>query len=257
LLSFVILSGFYFILSKFPNIWWLGVWFFFLIFGILLTKIAPIIIFPLFYKFKPVQDLELEQRLIDFANKWKFHIKGIFQFNLSKTTKKANAAFTGIGKSRRVILGDTLLEKFSIPEIETVFAHEIGHFIHKHLLKGILFNSFLSLLGLYLVFKFYAVIINDLDMLPHQLEALPYLALLFLIYSLITGPIANYLSRKFEYQADLFTVKSTNNKEIFKNSLLKLSELNLADEEPHPLVEFLLYSHPSIKKRIQKISGAQ
>lgn len=255
LLGLVVLTGFYLILLKFPRFWWFGVWLFFLVFGILLSKIGPILIFPLFYKFKPVENQELVNQLKTFATQWKFQLSGIFQFNLSKTTKKANAAFTGMGKSRRIILGDTLLEKFTIPEIETVFAHEIGHYIHKHLVKGIVLNSLLSLAGLFVIFKIYSDITVTNGLHPYQLPALPYLALLLLLYGLVTGPIGNYVSRKFEYQADHFAVESTRNAEAFQNSLLKLSQLNLADETPNPLVEFLFHSHPSIHHRLEKING--
>jgi STE24 endopeptidase len=255
LLALIVLSVFFFLLRTFPNFWWLNLWIFFLLFGILLTRIAPILIFPLFYKFSKIDNKDLEEDLFHFAKRYNFHISGIYQFNLSKTTQKANAAFTGIGKSRRVILGDTLLRNFSIPEILTIFAHEIGHYIHKHLIKGIIFNSLISLIGMFLVFKIYTLITDAQNLFPQQLVALPYLALLFLIYSLVTGPVGNYISRKFEYQADQFAVESTKDAESFLNSLKKLSNLNLADPEPHPLVEFLFYSHPSINHRILKLTG--
>jgi len=253
-LGLIILTVFYFLLWQYPRIWWLGTWLFILFFSILLTRLAPLLLFPIFYKFKPLENESLKERIHKFANQWKIPIAGVYQFDLSKNTKKANAAFTGLGKSRRIILGDTLLDNFSEAEIETVFAHEVGHYYYRHLVKGILISSLISLTGLFLVFHIYQFYLLSSQYASHQLEAIPLLALLMVVYGFISGPLGNMVSRKFEYQADQFAVTSTNGQEYFKNSLKKLSELNLADEKPHPLVEFLFYSHPSIQKRINKIS---
>ena len=251
----VVLTIFYLLLVKYPNVWWVGVWLFLLIFSVLLTRLAPTLIFPLFYKFEPLERNELKEKLQKMGERWGLKITGVFRFNLSKTTRKANAAFTGLGKSKRVILGDTLLNEFNEAEIESVFAHEIGHFVHRHLFKGILINSVLSLAGLYLVFYIYRNITGALHLSQHSLEALPYLGLLFFLFSQITSPLGNYISRRFEYQADRFAVAAMEKSEPFIESLKKLSRLNLADPDPHPLVEFLFYSHPSINNRIEKITG--
>jgi STE24 endopeptidase len=255
LLGGILLTVFYLTLWRYPHFWWLIVWLFILVFSVLLGRLAPVLIFPLFYKFKPVENENLKNRIQNLAQNWKLKISGVFQFDLSKNTKKANAAFTGLGKTRRVILGDTLLANFSDEEIETIFSHEIGHYFHRHLFKGILFNSLLSLIGLFAAFLIYQNLLLIKQYQTHQLEALPYLGLIFLLYSLLSGPLANYLSRHFEYQADRFAVETSGKKQEFITSLKKLGELNLADETPHPLVEFLFYSHPSIEHRIEKLTG--
>jgi STE24 endopeptidase len=256
ILGSIVMVIFYLMLWKLPQLWWLGVWIFILIFSVLLTRVAPVLIFPLFYKFKNLENDELKDRIKSFGEKWNLHIKGVFQFNLSKTTRKANAAFTGLGKTKRVILGDTLLDNFTPEEIETVFAHEVGHYVKKHLLKGIIFSSAVSFAGLYLTFRIYQTILNHLQLPPQALNALPYLGLIFFIYGLISGPLGNWISRIYEYQADHFAVTSTGQPGVYEASLRKLADLNLADESPHPMVEFLFYSHPSIQHRINKISGA-
>ena len=254
ILGTIVSTVFYLLLWKYPHSWWFMVWLFILIFSILLSRLAPLLLFPIFYKFKPLENESLKERIQKFADKWNLHISGVYQFDLSKNTRKANAAFAGLGKSRRIILGDTLLDNFSEDEIETVFAHEVGHYHHRHLVKGILINSLISLIGLFLVFQIYRLYLENHQYTGHQLEALPFLGLLLMIYGLITGPIGNLISRKFEYQADRFAVTSTGNHQFFIESLKKLSRLNLADESPHPLVEFLFYSHPSINHRVQNIS---
>jgi STE24 endopeptidase len=254
ILGTIVSTVFFLLLWKYPNGWWFMAWLFILIFSILLSRLAPLLLFPIFYKFKPLENENLKERIQKFADKWNLHISGVYQFDLSKNTRKANAAFAGLGKSRRIILGDTLLENFSEDEIETVFAHEVGHYHHRHLLKGILINSLISLIGLFVVFQIYQLYLENYQYTSHQLEALPFLGLLLMIYGLLTGPIGNLISRRFEYQADRFAVSSTGNHQFFIDSLKKLSRLNLADESPHPLVEFLFYSHPSINHRVQNIS---
>ncbi|MBN2366541.1 MAG: M48 family peptidase [Calditrichaeota bacterium] len=254
-LAGVMISIFYILLWKYPDYWWFGLWLFILVFSILLSRLAPVLLFPIFYKFTPLDDPDLRNRIKSFAEKYDLNISGVYQFDLSKNTRKANAAFTGLGKSRRVILGDTLLNHFNHDEIETIFAHEVGHYVKKHLVRGILVSSIISFIGLFLAFTIYESILGYLGYQPYNLEAIPYLALIFYFYSLISGPISNWVSRRFEYQADRFAVESSGQPGVYQNSLKKLADLNLADESPHPVIEFLFYSHPSISHRIEKISG--
>ncbi|MEO6694807.1 MAG: M48 family metalloprotease, partial [Ignavibacteria bacterium] len=122
-----LMFAFYYILQTYGNNWWLVLGIFMVFVSVILGRLAPTLIMPLFYKFKPIENESLKNKILDLCNKTGIHIKGIFTFNMSKNTKKANAAFTGMGKSKRIILGDTLVEKFSDEEIETVFAHEMGH----------------------------------------------------------------------------------------------------------------------------------
>jgi STE24 endopeptidase len=254
ILGSILITVFFLLLWTYPNHWWIGIWLFVLFFSILMVRIVPILIFPLFYRLKPLESQSLKQKIKNFAENWKIRILDVFEFNLSKTTKKANAAFTGLGKTKRVLLADTLLENFSEQEIEAVFAHEVGHYRKRHLIKRILINSLLSFFSLYIVFKIYNYITLAYNYSPAQLEALPYLGLIFFIYGVVSDPLGNLVSRYFEYQADHFAVVSTHNNENYKNVLKKLADLNLVDETPHPWVEFLFHSHPSIINRINKIS---
>lgn len=256
ILGGITLTIFYLILWRYPHFWWLLVWAFMLFFSVVLGQLAPLVIFPLFYKFKPLENEDLKQRIQKLAENWKIKISGVFQFDLSKNTRKANAALIGLGKTRRVVLGDTLLTLCSPSEIETVFAHEIGHHVQRHMLKGILFSSLISLIGLWISFQIYQTILVRQGYAAHQLDALPYLGLIFVAYGLFTTPLTNYISRHFEYQADRFAAQSTH-REDFVNALQKLAESNLADKTPHPIVEFLFYSHPSINHRIEKIKGTK
>ncbi len=242
---------FYFFLLTFDSLWWLPVAITLFIVSIGLSRIAPIVILPLFYKLTPLQDSPLKEKILSLTKSTKMIVEGIYSFNLSKTTKKANAAFTGIGKSKRILLGDTLIENFSEEEIETVFAHELGHYSHGHIWKGILIGTISIFLGLYLTSLAYAASLSWFGFTSiSQIAALPLLTLWLSVYSLMTSPIGNILSRKHEFEADRYAVEQTKNRPAFVSTMNKLAEMNLADRTPHPLVEFLFYSHPSIEKRI-------
>ncbi len=248
-----ILLIFYYFLNTFPTNWWFWTSTILFVFSILIGKVAPQIIFPLFYKFEPLAGNELLNRMQGLAKKGKFSLQGVYRFNMSKTTKKANAAFTGFGKTRRIILGDTLLDGFSVDEIETVFAHEVGHYVHKHLLKGIVQGTLTNYLSLFIAALLYDMLINYLGFRGvADLAALPLLSLIISLFALITGPLSNIISRKYESQADTYALEHSTKPAAFITSMKKLSDMNLSDQEPHPLIEFLFHSHPSIKSRVEQ-----
>jgi STE24 endopeptidase len=171
---------------------------------------------------------------------------------MSKTTKKANAAFTGMGKTKRIILGDTLLETFTDDEIETVFAHELGHYKKGHIRKNILFSLVATFAGLFIMSKIYLWLLPLFGFHnPWEIGALPLLALIAAVFSFFTSPIGAGLSRKFEFEADRFALDTTKDIASYRSTMLKLSDQNLSNEEPNKLVEFWTYSHPSIKRRIE------
>lgn len=249
-----ILLAFYYCLKNFQDLWWLpvgGVLFFF---SVVLARLAPTLLFPLFYKFKPIEDGVLKNKIIALCKKVGMKVEGVFVFNLSKNTKKANAAFAGIGKSKRIILGDTLVANFTDEEIETVFAHELGHYKLKHVWTMMLIGTVSTFAGLYLTAQLYQASLSWFGFSSvDQIAALPLLTLWLGLYSLVTMPLSNAISRAHERQADRYAIELTANAQAFSNALSKLAKTNLADTAPHPLVEFLFYSHPSIEKRIQAV----
>ncbi len=247
-----LLLVFYYCLNAFQEHWWLPVAVVFFLFSVLLARVAPTLIFPLFYSFKPITNVSLRDKLTRLTSAVNLSVAGVFEFNMSKTTKKANAAFAGIGRSKRIILADTLLENFSEEEIETVFAHEVGHYYYGHITKSLLLSIITIFGGLYAAARIYSYL------LPHfgfnyvtDLAALPLLGIVLTVFGIVTTPIQNALSRLYERQADAYALKATGNKEAFIGAMKRLSEMNMADDEPHPLVEFLFYSHPAISKRIR------
>ncbi len=236
--------------------WWLPVAIVLTFFSIILARIVPTYIMPLFYKFTPIEDGSLKERITALCKNAGIHIGGIFSFDMSKNTRKANAGFTGIGKATRIILGDTLLKEFTEEEIETVFAHELGHYKHKHVLIGIGVGMISTFVGLYITAQLYAASLSWFGFSSiADVAALPLLGLWLSIFGLVTSPLGNMLSRKHEREADRYAVQTTGKPTAFISALRKLAETNLADPEPHPLVEFLFYSHPSIARRIAMVEA--
>lgn len=251
-----LLCAFYYILKNFGDNWWLVLGIFLFFFSIVMGRLAPTLIMPLFYKFTSLENDVVKDRILNLAQKAGVKINGIFAFNMSKNTKKANAAFTGIGKSKRIILGDTLLESFDENEIETVFAHEMGHYTKKHILKLTGVSTILTFAGLFITAKLYSLTLGWFGFTSvYELAALPLLFLWLSLYSLITSPITNIMSRKFEWEADTYALEITKNREAFISAMEKLADQNLADKQPNKIIEFLFHSHPSLEKRIEFARG--
>ncbi|MCH7939379.1 MAG: M48 family metallopeptidase [Candidatus Marinimicrobia bacterium] len=242
---------FYYCLRAFGAGWWLPVGVVLFLFSIVLGRLAPVLIFPLFYKFEPLDDgHSLSGRIRELARSVGLQVQGVFRFNLSKTTKKANAAFTGLGRSKRVLLADTLLDNFTDEEILAVVAHELGHFRLRHIWKGLAEGTAITFAGLFIVARLHAGLSGG-DVTA--LAALPWLGLLLGVYGFVTGPISNYISRRREFAADYFAARLMGGGASLAAGLERLADLNLADRDPHPAVEFLFHGHPSIEKRVRRL----
>jgi STE24 endopeptidase len=249
-----LLLAFYYVMNRFGNLWWLPFAILLFIVSVILARIVPVFILPLFYKVTPIENEELKDRITKLAVDAGIKVQNVYKFDMSKNTKKANAAFTGIGKSKRILLGDTLLEKYTDDEIETVIAHELGHYKRKHIIKNIIIGTVSSFLTLFLISYFYQLSLKWFGFAEiTKIAALPLLSLWMMVIGLIQTPLSNLLSRKFEYEADEYAIISSGTPDEFKATLEKLTEQNLGDKEPHPFVEWYFYSHPSIKKRISAI----
>jgi STE24 endopeptidase len=246
-----ILLSFFFAIKEFGSNWWLPFAILIFIISVILGRIAPVLIFPLFYKITPFEDEELKERIKILGEDAGIKVENIYKFNMSKNTKKANAAFTGLGKSKRILLGDTLLENFSKDEIETVIAHELGHYKKKHIIKNIIIGTISSFLTLFIIAYLYekSLVWFGFSSIA-QIAALPLLSLWGMLIGIIQTPLSNLLSRKHEYEADEYAIIATGKPDEFISTLKKLIDQNLGDKNPHPFVEWFFYSHPSIKKRI-------
>jgi STE24 endopeptidase len=234
-----------------PQRWWILCAVGFAGFFILLAHLAPVLIFPIFFKFKPLDNPGLTERLLELSRRAGTRVKGVFEWKLSEKSKKANAALMGLGNTRRIILSDTLLAQFRDEEVEAVLAHEFGHHVHHHMFQGIAVQSGATFLGFYLIDR-------TLGWLgPHfgfqgaaDFANLPLLALVSTALSLVLLPAVNAYSRALERQADAYALGAIPSRSAFISSMEKLAELNLAESRPHPWIEFIFHSHPSIEKRI-------
>lgn len=250
-----ILLIFLFTIKTFMGYWWFVLSIVIFFFSVILSIILPVVVLPLFYKITPYENENLNERIKKLALSAGLKISNIYKFNMSKNTKKANAAFTGLGKTKRIILGDTLIDNFSDDEVETVIAHELGHYKKKHLLLNIIIGTVNSFLTLFIISLAYGSLVKALNFNSiSDIGSLPLILLCGMLIGLFQTPISNFISRKFEYQADKYAIEVTKNKNAFVSALKKLAEQNLADSNPNPFVEWFFYSHPSIKKRIRLLN---
>ncbi|OGU80376.1 MAG: peptidase [Ignavibacteria bacterium RBG_16_35_7] len=249
-----LLLFFFYVINRYGIWWWLPLAIGLFFFSVILARLVPIIILPIFYKVTPLENESLRGKIENLAHKAGMKVQNIYSFNMSKNTKKANAAFTGLGKSKRILLGDTLLDSYTEDEVETVIAHELGHYKKKHIIKNLLIGTFSSFFTLYVIAAFYNWSLPWFGFTSiKQIAALPILSLWGMFIGLFLSPLTNIISRKFEYEADKYAVVSTNKVSSFISVLEKLTEQNLGDKNPHPFVEWFFYSHPSISKRISAI----
>jgi len=252
LILLILVLAFYWILGTFGDWWWLAVSLFWVFFSVILAKLTPVLIIPLFFKYKKLDDQFLRERIFKLARKMGVKLLDVFEIDFSKKTLKANAAFTGMGRTRRVILADTLKDKYSYDEIEVILAHEFAHYRLKHIIKLIAVNSLVTLGLFFLIFKTsgYALALFRLKSLA-QLASLPLVFLYFMIFGAIMQPLEAFLSRHFEREADKLALEVTGAKGAFISMMEKLAGQNLADRNPHPIAKFLFFDHPPIDERIK------
>jgi len=233
--------------------WWVWASAFMLLFNVVLANLAPVLILPLFFKFKPLEDAELVARLTALAARAHTRVRGVFTMMLSAKTTAANAALMGLGNTRRIVLGDTLYEQYSPDEIETILAHELGHHVHHDIGWSLIVEALITVAGLYVADQFLKWSVAQMGYAGiADLAALPLLALALGAFGLMTTPLSNAYSRWRESMADAYALQTTRRADAFVGAMEKLANQNLAEVEPAPWVEFLLYSHPPIGKRIER-----
>jgi STE24 endopeptidase len=253
ILGGILLEVVYAVLRAYPDTWWLWVAGILLVFSVILANLAPVLLLPIFFKLEPLSDerADLAERLIRLAERANTRVRGVFKIDMSRRTKAANAALTGLGNTRRILLGDTLLDEFTDDEIETVLAHELGHQVHNDIPLSIAVQTVLTLGGLYVASLALDWGVNLLGFSsPADVAALPLFAIVMGLYGLITMPLGNAFSRWRERMADEYALKSTGKNAAFASAMTRLANQNLAEADPEPWVEFLLYSHPALNKRI-------
>lgn len=251
-ISLILVEVMYLLLRRTETYWWIWAGILWIIFTLILNKLAPILLIPIFFKLTPLNNPELEDRLKVMAKKVGAKIVGIFEIDLSRKTKKANAAFTGIGSTKRILLSDTLLKEYSHEEVEVILAHELGHYFYKHLWKLLILGVVATFIGLGIGHLILVGSVKNIGFLSiTDIGTFPVLSLVLFGFMLITLPINNAFSRRLERQADKFAIETTNNPRAFISSMEKLSNQNLSNPDPNPVLHFILHSHPSISERIK------
>jgi len=242
----------YWFITSFPVMWWLLSWGVVVLLSLILTNLAPIIIVPLFFKMEPLSDTDLRLRLEQLTQRAQVGVRGIYTIELSSKGTTANAALMGLGNTKRIVLSDTLLQRYSLPEVEVIVAHELGHQLHRDILRLLVIHSAIWLIGFYL-----AGLALKASVVPlgfngiSDIAALPLLMLIFSIISLLIVPLTNTYSRHLEAAADDYALRLTNHPKSFINTMTKLADQNLSEAQPSRWVELLLYDHPSYTKRVE------
>ncbi len=252
----VVLAGGLWLVQVSPRGWWFSVWCFYLFFGLFMMYISPTVIEPLFNKYTAVDDPDLEAEIRGLMEKIGIRVSRVFKMDASRRSTHSNAYFTGIGRVKRIVLFDTLLEKLDRREILAVLAHEGGHWKKRHLLKGIVLSQLLALGACYLAFLF-----TRSDLLTKLFGVTPpsfyakvlILGFLFGIVSFPLTPVFAALTRRYEREADAFAVQVTGDAEGLASSLVKLARDNLSNLHPHPWYAAFYYSHPPVVERVRRI----
>jgi len=234
-------------------LWWLAAAAVFILAQIAITAVLPIWIVPLFYKLSPLADRDLRNRLLALARRAGVAAIGVFVADQSRKSRTANAAVVGLGRTRRIILFDTLLAEFEPEEIESVLAHELGHHAHGDMRRGLLVNSVLTVVTLWLAARGLDLGVTLLGLAgPADPAGLPWLALVAMALGLVQLPLVNGFSRWIERQADDFALATTGNPRAFVGAMERLGGLNLAERRPNRLKEIFLFSHPALESRIAR-----
>jgi Zn-dependent protease with chaperone function len=256
LLGLVIAAGLaeivYSLMRFSPEHWWIIAWIVCLGLFVLMAQIAPVVLLPLFYKFAPLQNEDLKLRLLRLGERAGTRIRGVYEWKLSEKSKKANAALTGLGNTRRIILADTLLQNYDNDEIEAVLAHELGHHVHGHIFKSILVEAVVTLAGFWAAHRVLDFVVHQRHMFQGitDFADLPLLVLVSTILSMLLMPALNAYSRFNERQADLYCWKSVPSIAPYISAMQKLNQQNLSESQPSRLVEVLFHLHPPVSKRI-------
>jgi len=218
-----------------------------------LSTIAPVVIMPLFHKFEPLQEGELADAVRKMMEDAGIKVVGVFKWGLEEKTSAANAAFAGFGRTKRIILGDTLLAGYSQQEILAILAHEVGHYKNRDTLRLMATSSVLAVLGFYIAHHCLSALVGFYELSGvDNIAAAPVFIFSIFIFSLVSMPFANMHSRRREFAADAYATNKMGSPDALVSALEKLADQNLSNKEPSAWVEFLLHSHPSISRRIDR-----
>ncbi len=242
----------YALLALTPATWWLWAGIAMLFVTVVLAHLAPVILLPLFYRLTPLPEGDVRQRALALAERANTRVRGIYTMNMSAKTTAANAMVMGLGRTRRIVLGDTLLDRYTPDEIEVVLAHELGHQVHGDIPRLILIETATTLGGLFVVNAVLHAVVGGVSAYQGMADAatMPLVGAALGMFALVVLPITNGFSRWVEHRADVYALESTGKTDAFMSAMSRLANQNLAELEPARIVELLLYNHPSIGRRL-------
>jgi len=255
LMGIPVAAALYWMIRRAPRWWWLGVAGLFILLTVILATLAPVVVSPMFNSYRPIQDRALADRIETMASGAGVKISEVLEEDTSQRTVKANAYFTGIGPTKRIVLTDNLLNNFTSDEIVVVVAHELGHQVHNDIWRSIALGSGFYLVGAYLLYRMLEFSVPRVG--PRfgfgridDVASLPLSLLLFGTLSFMAMPALNSFSRQVEHQADVYALELTHDPASFISAMEKLGRMNLSDPNPPKLLEVLFYDHPSIQERV-------
>ena len=247
----IIVSGIYLLLRWQADLWWLLAAVGATLLIVVLAALVPVLLLPLFYKFEPIPEGELKDRLFALADRIGTRVKGVYVWHLGDKSSKANAAVTGWGRTRRIIISDTLIDSNTPDEIEVVMAHELGHHVRNDVWKMMLVQVILIFISFFVIDLALETWTDSLGLRGiSDIAGLPLVIIVGVGVSLIALPVANWLSRKAESAADRYALNLTGMREQFISAMNKLGDQNMSQKQPSAVVEFIFHSHPSIHRRI-------
>lgn len=253
LLTLIAVEILYALLRRFPGSWWIWAGGAFSILFIFLASVAPVTIFPLFFRFTRITNGEIRERLEQLAKRAGTRIEGVYEVNLSRKSRAANAALVGLGRTRRIVLADNLLDNFTLDEIEAVLAHEFGHHVQRHPSKIITIQTVAFFLVFYGVHRALGAVGERWGLQgAGDIANLPLVALAAAALGLVFLPVTNGMLRHFERRADEYALRLAARPRAFCSALQRLAQINLADRSPNALIEWIFYSHPAIDRRIKR-----
>lgn len=255
LLMFIVVSVLLWLIQKYPKRWWLFGWALSVPFTLFITFIQPVVIAPLYDDFSPIQNKELEKQILALADEANVPTAHVYEVDMSEKTNSLNAYVTGIGLNARIVLWSTTLEQLKDKEILFIMAHEIGHYVMKHVYIGVGMYIVMTFVGMYVISRIVHMCIRKWGDTLHISKAASFsvLPLFFLVSSMLSffvSPAENYISRMEERAADQYALEMTNNGESGVETFQYLSKTSLSQVNPPPLVKFFLYTHPPIFERI-------
>jgi STE24 endopeptidase len=258
-MAWIVLALLLWIIARFPVWWWLVAGLAMALVGVVTATLFPVVVAPIFHRYTPIDDKELADALRAILAREGLKSGGFFKEDMSRRTRKENAFLAGLGKTRRVVLGDTLIEHMSVPEIVSVIAHEVGHYRYKHIWKGVAAGTLQQLAVFFLLSVVMRALFPAFPGTPREvLTVLPVMLIIGGAASgFVMGPIGNALSRHFEKQADLYAIAHIEDRRAFATALAGLADRNLGNAYPAWWVKMLFYTHPPVGERLSYVGDGR